>query len=287
MSDYERIARAITFINARVSEQPSLAQIASHLNMSPYHFQRMFSRWAGVTPKKYLQILTVEHARKLLSEPRSLQDVADTVGLSSSSRLYDHFVQLEAMTPGEYRQQGRNLDIQYATHQTRFGEIFIATTPRGICRLSFLDHSSLDDELQSLTTRWPNATFCSDASATADTIEAVFSDNTEIDSPLSLHVCGTNFQVNVWRALLQIPPGTVASYQQVASTIHRPDSARAVGHAIGANPVAFIIPCHRVIQKNGQLGGYHWGLTRKHALHAWEYARHASHDSLDDTHEIK
>ena len=274
MSDYERIARAISFINTRLKHQPSLEEISAHLHMSPFHFQRVFSRWAGVTPKKYLQILTVDRAKHLLTESRSLLEISDSLGLSSGSRLYDHFVNLEAVTPGEYKKRGVNLKIEYAVHETPFGDVFIATTPRGICKLSFLDHEGIDSPLYELNKQWPYATVLENINATQRIIESMFSPNSNPDRPLSLHVSGTNFQVNVWRALLKIPPGAVTSYSQVACIIGRPDSARAVGLAIGANPVAFLIPCHRVIQQSGKPGGYHWGEIRKHAIHAWESARY-------------
>ncbi len=272
MSDYDRIAKAISFITASVHTQPGLEDIAQHLNLSPFHFQRLFSRWVGVTPKKYLQILTVERAKQLLHESKSLLDVADNLGLSSGSRLYDHFVKLEAMTPGDYQHRGINLKIEYAEHDSPFGKIFIAVTSRGICKLCFLDCSSSDDHLLALKQNWPDASYHENNKATLGIITKIFSRNTKLDRPISLSVTGTNFQISVWKALLRIPSGKVVSYSQVATAIGRPASARAVGTAIGANPAAFIIPCHRVIQQTGKLGGYHWGFERMHAIHAWETA---------------
>jgi len=274
MSDYERIEKAILFIIQRVDQQPSLNEIADHLNMSPFHFQRLFCRWTGVTPKKYLQVLTVERAKQLLSESRSLLDVSETLGLSSGSRLYDHFIKLEAVTPGEYKTTGQNLTIEHAVHNTPFGQVFIAVTARGVCKLSFLTDNKTESELNELKKKWPNAVLRKNADSTFKIIQSVFGENRKLNKPLSLHVCGTNFQISVWKALLEIPPARVASYQQIASEIDRPRAARAVGSALGANPVAFIIPCHRVIQQSGKLGGYHWGETRLHAIHAWESARH-------------
>jgi len=274
MSDYDRIARAIAFITSRVNSQPTLAEIAAHLNISPYHFQRLFCRWAGVTPKRFLQVLTLERAKQLLSESKPLLEVSNALGLSSGSRLYDHFVQLEAITPGEYKKGGAGLTIEYAVHDTPFGKAFIATTTRGICQFAFLDYSDIDAILSELSSKWPHAVFHESYQRTRTVTEAMFNREKKLDRPLSLHVTGTNFQVRVWKALLQIPSGTVVSYSQVALQIGSPRSARAVGTAIGANPVAFLIPCHRIIRQSGNLGGYHWGETRMHAIHAWESARH-------------
>ncbi len=274
MSDYDRIAQAIAFITSRVHGQPTLTDIAKHLNMSPYHFQRLFCRWAGVTPKRFLQVLTLERAKQLLNESKPLLEVSHALGLSSGSRLYDHFVQLEAVTPGEYKKGGVGLTIGYAVHNTPFGKAFVAATAKGICQFSFLDYSDINAILSVLSNKWPHAVIHENDQRTRAVIESMFDDKKALDRPLSLHVSGTNFQVSVWRALLQMPPGTVVSYSQVAAGIDRPRSARAVGTALGANPVAFLIPCHRVIQNTGKLGGYHWGETRMHAIHAWESARH-------------
>ena len=274
MSDYDRIAQAISFITSRVNSQPALKEIAAHLHMSPFHFQRLFCRWAGVTPKRFLQALTVERAKQLLSESKPLLEVSDSLGLSSGSRLYDHFVHLEAVTPGEYKVGGAGLSIEYAVHNTPFGKAFIAITPRGICNFSFLETTEIDGHLTDLYKKWPHAALRENRQRTSAIINAMFDVEKKLDRPLSLHVSGTNFQINVWKALLQIPPATVASYSQVATAIGHPSSARAVGLAVGANPVAFLIPCHRVIQQSGKLGGYHWGETRKQAIHAWESARY-------------
>jgi AraC family transcriptional regulator of adaptative response/methylated-DNA-[protein]-cysteine methyltransferase len=272
-SDYHRIADAIDFIATNSRRQPTLNDVATHLELSAAHFQRLFSRWAGVTPKKYLQILTVEHAKQLLSESKPLLAVSDEVGLSSGSRLYDHFVQLEAATPGEYKTGGAGLSIDYGVHNSPFGDIFVAATARGICKLSFLDQADLTTDITDLQRRWPNALLRHNAPASLKIIDRIFSGTGPVDRPLSLHVCGTNFQVNVWRALMQIPAGTLRSYSHIAKAVGKPMAARAVGSAIGSNPIAFFIPCHRVLQQSGNIGGYHWGLTRKHLIHAWESAR--------------
>ena len=273
-SDYQRIADAIGYINANIQQQPSLDEIAAAINLSPFHFQRLFSRWAGVTPKKYLQILTVDRAKELLAASKPLLEVSDSIGLSSSSRLYDHFVQLEAVTPGEYKAQGAGINIQYDVAESPFGDIFIAVTPRGICALSFVSDGNIEPSLISLQKHWPKATMEKGSTATVKTVEAIFTGDRTIKGPLSLHVAGTNFQVAVWRALLQIDPGCINGYGQVAAAVGRPKASRAVGTAIGSNPVAFCIPCHRVLQQSGKIGGYLWGETRKHAIHAWESARH-------------
>lgn len=278
VSDYDRIASAIAFIVARVNAQPSLAEIAAHLQLSPFHFQRLFSRWAGVTPKRFLQALTLEHAKQLLNASKPMLEIADTVGLSSASRLYDHFVTLEAVTPGDYQRGGADLIIEHGVHETPFGKAFVAVTTRGIHRLAFVapDRASVESELAALRIRWPRATLRKNNPRTTATINAVFGALPQRNRPLSLWVAGTNFQISVWRALLQIPPAAVASYARIASAVGRPAAARAVGAAVGANPVAFVIPCHRVIRQCGGLGGYHWGTVRKHAILAWESASRES-----------
>lgn len=274
MSDYDRIARAISFIINRANTQPTLDEIAAHVYLSPYHFQRLFSRWAGVSPKRFLQVLTVERAKELLRESQPLLEVSYSVGLSSGSRLYDHFVQLEAVTPGEFKTSGKGVTIEYAVHDTPFGQVFIGVTDRGICSFEFLDNGEIDSHLKGLYKKWPCARFYENHNRTNVMINSIFNGKKNPDRPLSLYVAGTNFQVNVWKALLRIPPGKVASYSHVASAIGSPNASRAVGLAVGHNPVAFLIPCHRVIQQSGKLGGYHWGETRKHAILAWESARH-------------
>ncbi|MDP1721088.1 MAG: methylated-DNA--[protein]-cysteine S-methyltransferase [Candidatus Nanopelagicaceae bacterium] len=273
-SDYDRIAEAISFITSRVHDQPTLEEIAGHLHLSPFHFQRLFCRWAGVTPKRFLQVLTLERAKQLLSESKSVLEVSDTLGLSSGSRLYDHFIHLEAVTPGEYKIGGVGLTIEYAVQDTPFGKAFIATTSRGICNFAFLENANIDEHLTDLRKKWPHAVLHENQRSTLEVTKAMFGDREQLSTPISLHVSGTNFQISVWKALLQIPPATVVSYSQVANAIGHPSSARAVGLAVGGNPVAFLIPCHRVIQQSGGLGGYHWGTTRKQAIHAWESARH-------------
>jgi AraC family transcriptional regulator of adaptative response/methylated-DNA-[protein]-cysteine methyltransferase len=216
----------------------------------------------------------VERAKQLLGEAKPLLEVSDSLGLSSGSRLYDHFVQLEAVTPGEFKMGGAGLTIDHAVHDTPFGKAFIAATGRGICKIAFMDYSEVKEQLTGLTKQWPHAALRENRQRMRAIVNAMFGEEKNLDRPLSLHVSGTNYQVSVWKALLQIPPGAVTSYSRVATAIGRPNTARAVGLAVGANPVAFLIPCHRVIQQSGKLGGYHWGETRKHAIHAWETARY-------------
>ncbi|WP_298337538.1 methylated-DNA--[protein]-cysteine S-methyltransferase [Ferrimicrobium sp.] len=272
-TDYDRVAEAITFITDRVCEQPTLEEVADHLNLSPYHFQRIFSRWAGVSPKKYLQVLTLEQAKQLLSDSKSVLETSNILGLSSSSRLYDHFVHMEAVTPGEYKAQGTGLTIEFGVHNTPFGNAFIATTPRGVCNIAFSESKDISELMEDLRQRWPHAVLHESQHSTQKVVAAMFRQTNDSKSSLSLYVSGTNFQINVWKALLRIPPGSVASYAQIANFIGQPGSARAIGHAVGANPIAYLIPCHRVIQANGGLGGYHWGTTRKQVMLAWEHAR--------------
>lgn len=192
MTDYDRIAKAISYINERVSDQPTLEEISAHLHMSPFHFQRVFCRWAGVTPKKYLQILTVERAKKLLSESRSLLEVSDSLGLSSGSRLYDHFIHLEAVTPGEFKKKGLSLTIEYAIHTTPFGKVFIAVTQRGVCKFSFIGHGGFNEELDELRKKWPHAVMCENIEGTLEVVESMFLSNLELTRPLSFVACYRN-----------------------------------------------------------------------------------------------
>lgn len=277
MSDYDRIAKAIVYITERTTDQPSLEAIAAHVHLSPFHFQRLFCRWAGTTPKRFLQVLTLERGKQLLHEAGSLLNVSNALGLSSSSRLHDHFVQLEAVTPGEYKNKGKNLTIEYGVHPTPFGPLFVAVSSRGICRASFLDADhDIEQQLVKLKNTWPLASFSRNDETTGAVVSTMFDKAKVTDRPLSLHIPGTNFQIAVWKALLQIPPGTVVSYSQLAAALGHPQSSRAVGSAIAANPVAFLIPCHRVIQQSGALGGYRWGPARKHAIQLWERAQISS-----------
>ncbi|NJK64633.1 MAG: methylated-DNA--[protein]-cysteine S-methyltransferase [Synechococcaceae cyanobacterium SM2_3_1] len=270
MSDYERMAEVITYIAEKVTDQPSLEEIAAHIHLSPFHFQRLFCRWAGTTPKRFLQVMTLERGKVLLENSESLLSISNSLGLTSSSRLHDHFVHLEGITPGEYKNKGKGLNIEYGIHSSPFGPIFIAMTQRGVCRAAFLQSDDVEVHLTDLQKTWPYALLTKNQEATQPITNAMFGRVTARDRPLSLCIVGTNFQIAVWRALLSIPFGAVTSYSRVAAAINRPQSSRAVGNAIAANPVAFLIPCHRVIQESGALGGYRWGATRKQVIQYWE-----------------
>ena len=277
MSDYDRIASAMAYLVDRAIDQPSLEEIAAHVHLSPYHFQRLFCRWAGTTPKRFLQVLTLERGKVLLESSRSLLEVSHELGLSGSSRLHDHFVQLEAVTPGEYKSRGKQVHIEYGVHATPLGPMFVAVTQRGVCRAEFMDFNSMDELLENVHNAWPLSSIRESLPATRHAIDAFFGSGAAFrHGPLSLHVAGTNFQIAVWRALLKIPAGAVTSYAEVARSLGAPRSARAVGNAIGANPVALLIPCHRVIQQSGALGGYRWGPTKKLMVQTWEKMRDES-----------
>ncbi len=270
VSDYERIARAIAFIQARRGEQPGLEEIAAWLHLSPFHFQRLFKRWVGTTPKRFLEVLTVEYSKPLLRRSVSLLETAAEAGLSGPSRLHDHFVQLEAVSPGEFQRQGRGLTLRWGVHDSPFGTVFIALTERGVCRLEFIEPADVEAASQRLARNWPAAILQRSDESTASTVSRIFGAEEDQQTPLPLQVAGTNFQLAVWRALLQIPSGQGTSYGRIAEAIGKPKASRAVGTAVGANPIAFLIPCHRVIQQSGALGGYRWGPERKQAMQLWE-----------------
>ena len=279
--DYTRIARAIEWLNHHADRKPDLAQAARAAGLSEHHFQRLFNRWAGVSPKRFLQFLTLEDARRRLDETRSTLDLAAAVGLSGGSRLHDLFVTLEAMTPGEAKLQGAGLDIRWGVHRTRFGNAMIAATTRGICALQFIDNNHGGRAI--LSAAWPHARLLHQPSATAAMARRIFEPlDHSPPQPLSLLVKGTNFQIQVWRALLSLPEGAVTTYGDLARALHRPDAARAVGAAIGANPIAWLIPCHRVIRASGTLTGYRWGTERKAAMLGWEAARSMTLSTMVD-----
>jgi AraC family transcriptional regulator of adaptative response/methylated-DNA-[protein]-cysteine methyltransferase len=279
--DYERIATAICFIAAHVEQQPSLDQLAAALRLSPFHLQRLFLRWAGVTPKRFLQFLTVEYAKQLLGQSHSVLDASYAAGLSSPSRLHDHFISLEAVTPGEYKCRGSGLLIRYGVQPSPFGPIFLAVTERGICALAFVTGPTRgDEELIGLQKCWVGARLSEDKLVTGAIARRLFCRDVANPEPLSLLIKGTNFQIQVWKALLRIPPGYLSCYQQIAQAVGRPEATRAVAQAIAANPIAYLIPCHRVIRRIGLPGGYRWGVIRKQALIAWE-AGHCAALAID------
>jgi len=273
--EFARMTRAIEYIEREYQRQPRLADIAKHTGLSEFHFNRLFRRWAGLTPKQYLAEITSRAASDALKDEPSVMDAAHAVGLSGGGRLHDLTVTLEAFSPGEIRAGGEGVTIRHGLAHTPFGTAFVAETPRGLCRLSFLDASGTGStELQGLSVLWPRAEFIRDdarASELAATIWSRGSDRRSTRFPLS--VTGTNFQVQVWRALLELEPGETVTYGALARRVGKPDAARAVGTAVGANPIAWVIPCHRVLRAGGLLGGYRWGTARKQMIHRWEERR--------------
>ncbi|MCC6317395.1 MAG: methylated-DNA--[protein]-cysteine S-methyltransferase [Gemmatimonadaceae bacterium] len=274
--DYERVTAAIRYLEGASPHQPSLHELAAHVGLSEFHVQRLFTRWAGISPKRFMQVQTLHHAKEALDGARSVLDGTYTAGLSSAGRLHDLFVNLEAVTPGEYRSGGQGVRIDAGFHDTPFGECLVAVTERGICGLSFVE-GDRDAGWADLEQRWPAAVVTESRARTSGLVSAIFEPlRGRARRPLALLVRGTNFQVQVWSALLRIPPGRFAAYEDIAHAISAPRAVRAVGTAVGRNPVAFLIPCHRVIRASGAIGGYRWGLPRKRAMIAWEAGRRAS-----------
>ena len=268
--DYRRIEQAIRYIESNASRQPELAEIAASLNLSEYHFQRLFTRWAGISPKRFLQFLTKENAKDLLARSISLLDATYASGLSSPGRLHDLFIQTEAVTPGEFKSHGQGIHIDYGFHPTPFGECLLALTGRGICFLAFVDGDRLK-ALELLKEGWSNAILSEKPARTGPIVQRIFQPAREKQSePLSLHLRGTNFQIKVWEALLNLPEGQLTSYETLSRQMGCPRGARAVGHAVGRNPIAYLIPCHRVLKKTGEIGQYRYGTIRKHAILGWE-----------------
>jgi len=272
--DYRRIEKAIEFLAENYHHQPSLDEVARSVNLSEYHFQRLFRRWAGISPKRLVQFLTLEHAKQALEESRSVLDAAYDAGLSSPSRLHDLFVTAEAMTPGEFKAKGAGLEISYGFHPSPFGECLLAVTERGICGLGFVGGGDRKQTLEDFKGRWPAARFQENPEKTRGYIHGIFNAEKRNGSHrVKLLLMGTNFQIKVWEALLRIPPGSVVCYEDLARRLGKPSAARAVGSAVGRNPISFLIPCHRAIRKMGITGDYHWGAARKKAILAWEAAR--------------
>lgn len=275
--NYQRMQSAIEFLIAQQFSQPSLGQLANHLQLSECHVQRLFSHWVGLSPKQFLQYLNKQHAKKLLSQ-HSVYETALATGLSSASRVYDLLVQYESITPGEYKTLGKGLHIDYARHTCQFGHCLVAITERGLCKLAFYDSPEQADGLiEELKSEWPNAKIEENPSQTETVFQQIFStlaDNTltetALHKPLKVLMKGSAFQLQVWQALLEIPPGNVCSYQQLADNLGKPSAVRAVASAIARNHIGFIIPCHRVIRSNGELSHYRWGASRKAHLLAWE-----------------
>lgn len=271
--DYLRIEQAILYLENHFKDQPNLDEVAANVGLSEYHFQRLFTRWAGVSPKRFLQFVTKESAKDLLDKSENLLDTTHQVGLSSLGRLHDLFVNTEAMSPGEYKSRGEGVTIRYGIHLTPFGKCLIGLTERGICYLGFVQGSE-GEAIDNLVNDWTEAKMIEDYRSTASLVGPIFDlrFNTRI-KPLTLHLRGTNFQLKVWEALLQIPAGSVSTYEGIASRIGNPNALRAVGTAVGHNPIAVLIPCHRVIRKAGEFGKYRYGALRKKALLAREFVR--------------
>ena len=271
--NYNRIAEAIDYIKANFREQPNLDAVAEKVHLSPFHFQRLFTEWAGTSPKKFLQYISVEHAKKILKENQqaTLFDTAYETGLSGTSRLHDLFVNIEGMTPAEYKNGGKNLFINYSFAESPFGNIIVASTEKGVCFMAFAENEAIG--LEDLKHKFPNATFARKLDLVQQNALFIFQNDWSKLSEIKLHLKGTDFQLKVWETLLKIPMGQLSTYGSIAQQIEKPNASRAVGTAIGSNPVAFLIPCHRVIQSSGTFGGYMWGNTRKTAIIGWEGAQ--------------
>ena len=270
--NYNRIAEAIDYISTNFKTQPNLHEVAEKIHLSPYHFQRLFTDWAGVSPKKFLQYITVKHAKNIMKDKQaSLFDVAYETGLSGTSRLHDLFITIEGMTPGEFKNGGENLLIHYSFAETPFGNILVASTSKGICYMAFADKQ--EQALEELRKHFSNAVFIQVVDMIQQNALYIFTHDWAKLNQIKLHLKGTDFQLKVWETLLKIPMGQLSTYGNIAAHIQNPKASRAVGSAIGDNPVAFLIPCHRVIQSTGTFGQYHWGSTRKKAMIGWEASR--------------
>lgn len=272
-ANYIRIAKAIEYIQKNFQQQPSLSEIAAHIHLSQAHFQRIFTEWAGVSPKKFLQYISLEHAKAILKNEKenSILNATFDTGFSSTSRLHDLFIQIEGMSPAEYKNGGEALQINYSFSATIFGSSIVASTAKGICYMAFTEND--DDAFAQLKAQFPNAQFVQYQDELQKKALAVFQSHQHDLSEIKLHLKGTEFQLKVWASLLKIPMGTLTTYAAIAKDIGNDKASRAVGTAIGSNPVAFLIPCHRVIQSSGHFGGYMWGPTRKTAIIGWEGAK--------------
>ncbi len=273
--NYKRIEQAIGYLEENVNRQPELDEVAESVHLSPFHFQRLFTDWVGISPKRFLQFLTVDYLREKLRETRNLVEAAEAAGLSSQSRVYDLFTTLEAVTPQEYKLNGSGIEVEYGFHETPFGTALVGITERGVCWLSFLSkEDSHQQELEKLKEHWHQSVFRQNQSRTSTVREQVFGGHDPL-KPTKLHlfVKGTNFQVKVWEALLRLPMGSVTTYQGIAEQIDYPKAMQAVGSAVGYNHIAYLIPCHRVIRKDGVLGEYRWSAARKKSMVGWEMAK--------------
>lgn len=272
--DYDIVRRAIAFLSERWDEHPDLDCLARHLGLSPAHCQKLFKRWCGLSPKEFVQAIAADHARKLLADSASVLDCAHEVGLSGASRLHDLFVSHEAMTPGDFKRRGEGLEVFYGFHPSPFGEALVMATGRGVAGLAFVNEDERQtraEALADMTRRWPLARYVEAPDQTFPHFQRIFDCHQwNGDQPVRIVMIGTDFEVRVWEALLKIPMGRTVTYADIARHIGRPTASRAVGSAVGRNPLSFVVPCHRVVRGDGGLGGYHWGLTRKRALIGWE-----------------
>jgi AraC family transcriptional regulator, regulatory protein of adaptative response / methylated-DNA-[protein]-cysteine methyltransferase len=275
--DYPLIRRAIGFLSENWTEHPPLDALASHLGLNPGHTQKLFKRWCGLSPKDFVLAITVDHARALLEGSASVLDTAHEVGLSGGGRLHDLFITHEAMTPGDYRRRGEGLTLTYGFHPSMFGEALVVATNRGLAGVAFVNEDTGQtraEALADMTRRWPRAHYVEAPTVTAPYAREVFETSRwQSNNPVRVIMIGTDFEIRVWEALLKIPMGRAVSYGDIARHIGQPTASRAVGTAVGRNPLSFVVPCHRVMRGDGALGGYHWGLTRKRALIGWETGR--------------
>ena len=278
-NDYMRMEQAIRYLDNNADRQPGLDEVAKAARLSPYHFQRLFRRWAGISPKRFLQVVTLNRAKRALDDHASVLDAALDAGLSGPARLHDLFITHDALSPGQYKVRGEGMTIRYGFIESPFGECLMAASPLGICWLSFVQNGGRNAALEDIKERFPKAKLSRDEAALKPLATRAFRpyspQSKSNEEPLPLHLSGTNFQVQVWKALLSIPPGETAGYSDVARLAGHPGASRAVGNALNSNPVAFLIPCHRVIRSSGALGGYRYGLPRKQVMLAWEQARTA------------
>lgn len=278
LGDYDKVRKTLSFITEHWRDQPSLEQIADHVGISAPHLHHVFRRWSGLSPKAFLQAITLDHARRLLREPVTLFDASLELGLSGPARLHDLFVTHEAMSPGDWKTGGEGLNLYFGYHASPFGEAIAVVTDRGLAGMGFVDDGNRPAALADMTRRWPKASFLPDQAQTAPYIARAFDPSRwQPETPLNVILIGTDFEVRVWRTLLSIPLGKATTYGDLAERIGKPKAARAVGAAVGRNPISFVVPCHRVIGKSGALTGYHWGLTRKQAILGWE-AGQTSHN---------
>lgn len=272
--NYQRIEKAIRYLEENFQRQPELDEVAEKVHLSPFHFQRIFTEWAGISPKRFLQFLTVDFLKEKLQQTKNLVEAAESAGLSSQSRVYDLFTTLEAVTPQEYKQSGSGITVEYGFHETPFGTSLLGITDRGICWLSFLPTGGTQQsELEKMKEHWNNSVFRQNTDAAGKIMDRIFTSPAGTGDKLHLFVKGTNFQVKVWEALLRLPSGNVTTYQNIAQQIDQPGAMQAVGSAVGSNHIAYLIPCHRVIRKDGILGEYRWGSVRKKSIIGWEMAK--------------